>query len=1285
MGVNERPMDAHTWKIQAALQITSNGALNFISLDEFTQARHCSLQRLTPSLQHSAAATMEDDTEVLDWEEDDEPVAQSHTAVDDADGVSLGSDSGDEREPQAPPSSANAAVSPRRSPGAPEVYTKSSVSAPQSNTIPPPSDHSERENPKTFSQSSASQRDGESKGRRSSTSPPPKGRKKSRKAPPSTVSAGSSLPKVPGLPPKPQTSAVPFASPSYPSATMIEATAMSRSKGKNGPSASTSSSGHSRKSNGDDVATTGSNMKPAPSTPNSAGDILLPPNWEVRHSRSNNSVYYYNTVTYESTWTRPVSITFAVLAADAKIDILQRLERADSGKGNSGLSFDDRHYRPGTADDTGSSSGPAAREMDAPPARSSRSGKRTDNSTDTWYGPSGLYEEGGREYGSRSQPHRGRRSPSPASPRRHARDMDVDDRNTLYRQPDRGPRRANSSRDDDRSYTRDNEPIPDPDRHWVAASHSDSPPIPARSKSGYDQGSQGKSRRRQLPPPQEPPSAQDYPHRGADIARHGDPSYERPREEERRSRQGPPQSSAKDKGTKSGILDEERVPFSPEMQPGSHQNLSSSNRRRSRSRSPPPYMAPLPVPAAPDSATLKASTGSKRSKPSRFAPAPMQEDEDPLVPDEFKNEVARKVERERERSRESTRDRDDHRRPQTDRHDSQVSPVSQREESRRERSPPPPLGGPLITLNTQATRIKRQPLPPQSARFAEAKLLGARHVDPSLLPPPGKLVPPRDPPPHVDRGRPNSRMDIDTITPAAPRGFDQKIEPPIGPSASRGRRQSRSLDRGGGMRSSRRLSVSRSRSRSRSRERLRSRERSKERQRSRDRGKPRDRDASRRDRSREVPERRPEGDHGAIPKGPRAMTANESEVHNGLPPPPHSPSAPRGRSGRAEKPRRARRGRDAATGTNNIPVGMRPTFGQRDEIRSPVPPPPPGISAANLVPLRNARTRSGYGPGNGTAGGDYDDSMPPRPQSPRRREPIMNPEREAKMNDIDRNDYSNKARRLSPVETRRPRSRSPSDGTTRRRGRQESSPGYRDGRDRDSYREPTPPPLSRETSFERLEQRSVRNGDSNEDLRKPAPPESGFDTQQPNGNGYKMQHPLPMNPKLLRLGPTSSVSPQHNRSQRRERSRSPPLPLKRDSSPPAPAPAPSKPPVKIRRPPPLSKELSTSTSLLPEIPMLVDSEPPQRPMNARRGGSLLDRLSLDILSPTSGGGDELPSLRDRVQVPSKRDRDDVGDHVDDRGGSGHDWEGRDDAVPGGPLGGKRRRRNQKKPRRMGRG
>ncbi|KAG2152682.1 uncharacterized protein EDB93DRAFT_1082968, partial [Suillus bovinus] len=83
------------------------------------------------------------------------------------------------------------------------------------------------------------------------------------------------------LPPKPIVSSVPFMHPSHPS--IIEATAMAARVDRD-------------KKNSTVVIS-----KPATFE---SGDIL-PPDWEVRHPRNGRGVYYYNSRTKESTWTRP--------------------------------------------------------------------------------------------------------------------------------------------------------------------------------------------------------------------------------------------------------------------------------------------------------------------------------------------------------------------------------------------------------------------------------------------------------------------------------------------------------------------------------------------------------------------------------------------------------------------------------------------------------------------------------------------------------------------------------------------------------------------------------------------------------------------------------------------------------------------------------------------------------------------------------------------------------------------------------------------------------------------
>lgn len=76
----------------------------------------------------------------------------------------------------------------------------------------------------------------------------------------------------------------------------------------------------------------------------------------------------------------------------------------------------------------------------------------------------------------------------------------------------------------------------------------------------------------------------------------------------------------------------------------------------------------------------------------------------------------------------------------------------------------------------------------------------------------------------------------------------------------------------------------------------------------------------------------------------------------------------------------------------------------------------------------------------------------------------------------------------------------------------------------------------------------------------------------------------------------------------------------------------------------------------------------ERPPVSRRGGSLLDRLSISV-------GDQVPPLRERVQIPAKRDREEL---MRDGGSFNGDID-MDDGVVG-----KKPRRRSGKPRR-GRG
>jgi hypothetical protein len=84
----------------------------------------------------------------------------------------------------------------------------------------------------------------------------------------------------------------------------------------------------------------------------------------------------------------------------------------------------------------------------------------------------------------------------------------------------------------------------------------------------------------------------------------------------------------------------------------------------------------------------------------------------------------------------------------------------------------------------------------------------------------------------------------------------------------------------------------------------------------------------------------------------------------------------------------------------------------------------------------------------------------------------------------------------------------------------------------------------------------------------------------------------------------------------------------------------------------------------------------QRPTPSRRGGSLLDRLSLD----DGSSGMSLPSLRDRVQViPSKRDREEMVGNDAVGGDIDVDEGGPDDSASRKP----RRRMKMKRGRRSG--
>lgn len=213
------------------------------------------------------------DDEVLDWDDGEDQAPAVSGPIDDADGVSLGSDSGDENENAAPLVEEGSAPSRITSPLIQEANTASRPASPNSLT-------------------SLQRKDSYSSSR---TMKPvhtvlvdsPKNQHRSQRSKSKPLSSAQMM--LHGLPPKPVTSAVSFLPSSQSSLT--EATAMvarETAKGKSG----------------------GGSNKNTVAKPVYKDEIdSLPPNWEIRHPRSGEKqVYYYNNRTHESTWTHPVSI-----------------------------------------------------------------------------------------------------------------------------------------------------------------------------------------------------------------------------------------------------------------------------------------------------------------------------------------------------------------------------------------------------------------------------------------------------------------------------------------------------------------------------------------------------------------------------------------------------------------------------------------------------------------------------------------------------------------------------------------------------------------------------------------------------------------------------------------------------------------------------------------------------------------------------------------------------------------------------------------------------------------
>ncbi|KAJ3729914.1 hypothetical protein C8R42DRAFT_178837 [Lentinula raphanica] len=210
------------------------------------------------------------DDDVLDWDDgEDQTAAATGPPIDDADGVSLGSDSGDENDVEKAEGllEGNSAAARAVSPSQATNGTSRAVS-------PRPS-------------ASLQRKDSYSPARTTKPVDSPKAQNRSQRPKSKILTSAQALQH--GLPPKPVISAVSYIPSSQSSLT--EATAMVTReivKGKGGG---------------------GSNRTNSTKSANKDDSESLPPHWEIRHPRSGGKqVYYYNNRTHVSTWTHPVSI-----------------------------------------------------------------------------------------------------------------------------------------------------------------------------------------------------------------------------------------------------------------------------------------------------------------------------------------------------------------------------------------------------------------------------------------------------------------------------------------------------------------------------------------------------------------------------------------------------------------------------------------------------------------------------------------------------------------------------------------------------------------------------------------------------------------------------------------------------------------------------------------------------------------------------------------------------------------------------------------------------------------
>ncbi|KAH8101897.1 hypothetical protein BXZ70DRAFT_83831 [Cristinia sonorae] len=259
---------------------------------------------------------MDDDTEVLDWGNEEDELQTGHFQDDgrddEEDAVSLGGDEDDAHDFIAYQAHSTQDTAPVSSSQTPQHF--------QSEPSPQPSAH-ERD----FSQS----------GRDS----------------PSKRSQSSSFGQLKhALPPKPVLVAPEYVRPTPPQTSTLAGPMVLRDRRSNGHAKGDSHS----------------------------NDDSLPPEWEVRHPRTggNRDVYYYNVKTHESTWVRPAAAGAgrSSPSKDRELsaprsplsvlpDTITRSQPSDRNSATRGrrrrrpsdsLTFGDRHYRPGEAAESAS-------------------------------------------------------------------------------------------------------------------------------------------------------------------------------------------------------------------------------------------------------------------------------------------------------------------------------------------------------------------------------------------------------------------------------------------------------------------------------------------------------------------------------------------------------------------------------------------------------------------------------------------------------------------------------------------------------------------------------------------------------------------------------------------------------------------------------------------------------------------------------------------------------------------------------------------------------------------